>query len=370
MLKGCAPACSSCSGRIDPAFASTSLQNSEKEETYYGEPQTISDNRVQKLLDETPAYLNTIDNVDNCKNQHELCSYWAVIGECERNQSYMKTSCAPACRSCHLIDFDTRCPALPESENPSIYKRGDMHMMFTDIATGKLNEFRPMIHVRPDVRVDTQNDSSNVILGERMPWVVTFDSFLTDEECDKLIALGYAEGYERSKDVGNKKADGSYDGYESQSRTSENAWCSKDTCANDPIVKSIMKKIERVTGVPESNSEYLQILRYEGGQFYKAHHDYIKHQQFRNGGPRILTFFLYLSDVEEGGGTRFPHLDVTVLPKKGKALLWPSVLSDDPFSVDVSTRHEALPVVKGVKFAANAWLHLKDYRAAHELGCA
>ena len=29
-------------------------------------------------------------------------------------------------------------------------------------------------------------------------------------------------------------------------------------------------------------------------------------------GPRVFTFFLYLSDVEEGGGTRFPYLNATV----------------------------------------------------------
>lgn len=44
------------------------------------------------------------------------------------------------------------------------------------------------------------------------------------------------------------------------------------------------------------------------GQFYNVHHDYIKYQLDRFEGVRILTMFLYLNDVEEGGGTNFPHL--------------------------------------------------------------
>jgi len=203
-----------------------------------------------------------------------------------------------------------------------------------------------------------------------MPWVITFDSFLTPEECDRLIKLGYDQGYERSKDVGAKKFDGSYDGYESKKRTSENAWCDKE-CDKDPVANAVMNRITEVTGVPKANSEHFQILRYREGQFYRVHHDYIGHQKVRNSGPRILTFFLYLSDVEEGGGTGFPSMNnLTVVPKKGRALLWPSVLSDDPSERDGKTMHEAQPVIKGTKFAANAWLHLKNYRQANDEGCA
>jgi hypothetical protein len=56
------------------------------------------------------------------------------------------------------------------------------------------------------------------------------------------------------------------------------------------------------------------------------------------------------SDVEDGGGTSFPFLDITVQPKKGNALLWPSVLDEDPEKKDRRTEHEALPVLKGIKY--------------------
>jgi prolyl 4-hydroxylase len=63
---------------------------------------------------------------------------------------------------------------------------------------------------------------------------------------------------------------------------------------------------------------------------------------------------LYLNDVEEGGGTDFPDLGLTVMPKRGSALIWPSVLDSDPNRKDGRTEHQALPVEKGIKYGANA----------------
>ena len=84
---------------------------------------------------------------------------------------------------------------------------------------------------------------------------------------------------------------------------------------------------------------------------------------------RVLTLFLYLNDVPAGGGTRFDNLNITVMPKAGKAVLWPSVLDDKPNEIDSRTHHQALPVEEGVKFGANAWLHQRDFKAALDLGC-
>ncbi|RYH18250.1 2OG-Fe(II) oxygenase [archaeon] len=86
-------------------------------------------------------------------------------------------------------------------------------------------------------------------------------------------------------------------------------------------------------------------------------------------GPRILTFFLYLSDVEEGGETSFPNLNIKVKPARGKAILWPSVTNTNLLVQDSRTNHAALPVVKGVKYAANSWIHLYDFQQSNLWGC-
>lgn len=54
----------------------------------------------------------------------------------------------------------------------------------------------------------------------------------------------------------------------------------------------------------------MQVLRYDVGQKYEAHHDYGSEDVQLACGPRILTFFLYLSDVEEGGETNFTSLNL------------------------------------------------------------
>lgn len=128
-----------------------------------------------------------------------------------------------------------------------------------------------------------------------------------------------------------------------------------------------------LTGIPETNSEHLQLLRYEVGQKYKVHHDYIPYHRNRQGGPRILTVYLYLNDVEEGGETNFNKIPaegeeitedeeiigLTVSPKRGRALIWPSTLDENPDQKDRRTTHQALPVLRGEKYGANAWFHLR-----------
>jgi prolyl 4-hydroxylase len=280
-----------------------------------------------------------------------------------------------------MLDLSTRCPKIEQT--PAL-KPGDLNKMFERIvatAPGNLTlsdeekkayEDMPLYTVHVHSRPSSEPSTKVSAASDRTlpPWVVTFEDFVTQEEADAMIQHGYKFVYKRSEDVGKERFDGTHDSVKSERRTSENAWCSHTKgCRGLDVPQRLHNRISKVLGIPPENSEDFQLLKYETGQFYRTHHDFIPHQVDRQCGPRVLTFFLYLSDVEEGGGTNFPDLNITVYPKRGRALLWPSVYNFDPMVKDGRFMHQALDVIKGTKFAANAWIHMYDYVSAQAKGC-
>ena len=177
-----------------------------------------------------------------------------------------------------MIDLDARCPPLEDHIQPALLP-GQLNAMFeriVDTAPGNqtgdveieenMTNYSVVVHSRPEQYTEDPSRKDD----NDGPWIITFEDFLTDEECEHLIRVGYNAKYERSKDVGKRLADGTYDAVESLTRTSENAWCSENNeCRNDEVVQRIHERIAKVTGVPAVNSEDLQILKYDVGQFYR-----------------------------------------------------------------------------------------------------
>jgi len=321
--------------------------------------------KIKTAIDESIKYMKMVwEDKDEkfrrvrhkCKNQHQDCTFWAAIGECEANPKYMQTNCAPACQTCDLLDIRHRCPIQPG--NDCIWKPGDLNTLMENIVdnadgSGDYLKYNPIALSRPKVKID---GSFAPGVEKDGPWVISLSNFVSAEEADRLVEIGTQQGYERSADVGKEKPDGSHDSLVSDSRTSHNTWCQEEKCFRDPLVAPVADRIANVTKTKVENSEYLQLLQYEPGQYYKQHHDYIGHHKDMPCGVRILTLFIYLNDVEAGGGTHFPLLDITVQPKKGNAVLWPSVLDAQPEDKDARTDHEALPVESGLKYGVSLFL--------------
>jgi hypothetical protein len=191
----------------------------------------------------------------------------------------------------------------------------------------------------------------------RDPWIVEFRNFLTEAEADHLLAKA---GHKFDRSLAG-------DGV-TPVRTSSTSWCNVDHCLGDTLVQTIRQRISNLTRVPWENAEHLQVLRYHPGQFYREHHDQ-NSPQYSAWGPRLYTFFMYLSDVDEGGATRFTKLNLSVTPRKGSAILWPSVHSHDPWETEQQTYHEAVKVERGVKYAANFWIHMFEFQKMLQNGC-
>lgn len=204
-----------------------------------------------------------------------------------------------------IYSINQRCPKL-DDQVPAL-NPGDLNKMFERIvetapgnrtltpeerqqlADDDMTEYSVVVLSRPSDKPAT--DISEKMDKKLPPWVVVFNDFITDEECDELIKLGYDTGYERSADVGEEKFDGTFTSNENNRRTSENAWCSEHNgCRNQTVPIKVQNRMAKVMNIPAEYSEDLQILRYNVGQFYRTHHDYIPHQVERQCGPRILTF--------------------------------------------------------------------------------
>lgn len=272
MSRYCQKACNTC-GRVNEAME----EEEGGPENEYGVIQelgTKQQENVQQAFDDMVTYMknayedpNMTDRMreilDNCKLKHKACAFWKVLGECEANPKYMKAECAPVCHTCDYLAIENRCPLDPEA--PIAWKPGDLNQFFVNITTlPELQRLDPHVLMRPDyVNGDTE-ETADYRIG---PWVVTLDNFVTPEEADRLIELGAKEKYERSSDVGEMKFDGTFEGSVNDGRTSTNAWCQHD-CYNDTLAQSVIGKITEITKIPENNSEYLQLLRYEVGQYY------------------------------------------------------------------------------------------------------
>ncbi|RJF96361.1 proline hydroxylase [Noviherbaspirillum saxi] len=197
-----------------------------------------------------------------------------------------------------------------------------------------------------------------VLLSLQAPRVVLFGNVLSDEECDAMIA--YTESrLERSPVVSDR--DGSTQVH--AHRSSRGAMLQRGECE---LVSRIENRLAALIDWPVENGEGLQVLRYEKDNEYRPHYDWFDaaspgpRKHLERGGQRVATIIMYLSEVEEGGGTSFPNIGLQVQPKKGSAVCF---LNTDHYgNPDQKTLHAGEPVARGVKVIATKWLRQREYR--------
>ncbi|KAE8665669.1 putative prolyl 4-hydroxylase 7 [Hibiscus syriacus] len=213
-------------------------------------------------------------------------------------------------------------------------------------------------------------DPSRVTQLSWHPRAFIYKGFLSSEECDHLVTLA-KDKLEKSMVADNESGES----IESEVRTSSGMFLQK---SQDEVVADIEARIAAWTFLPVENGESMQILHYEHGQKYEPHFDYFQDKANQElGGHRIATVLMYLSDVESGGETVFPNSEgkltqlkdeswsdcakngYAVKPRKGDALLFFSLHLDA--TPDSDSLHGSCPVIKGEKWSATKWIHVRSF---------
>ena len=100
------------------------------------------------------------------------------------------------------------------------------------------------------------------------PWIVELDTFLSPEECDKLISL--SKNWHLSVTNSNNlyKKDNNY-------RNSYSFNCNSKECLDEKIIKTLEDRINKISTLNKKKYEEPTFTKYLKGGFYKRHHDYI-----------------------------------------------------------------------------------------------
>lgn len=229
-----------------------------------------------------------------------------------------------------------------------------------------------------DYRVPNQSTMNMTLKALSVaPRAFEIKNFLSRVEIDHILLLAGGIKLSRSSvgDVGagNSKAESKT----TDTRTSSNAWVQRN---RSPIIDSVYRRASDLMRMDEallrkrskeerpdwpsdgSLAEFLQLVHYDPGQEYTAHHDFGFSELSEVQGARYATLLLYLNDEGlVGGETTFPRYvnaetfdKLKVTPEEGKAVLFYSQLPDG--NLDDFSQHSAEKPREGEKWLINLWV--------------
>ncbi|MCJ1433716.1 hypothetical protein MMC27_003080 [Xylographa pallens] len=146
----------------------------------------------------------------------------------------------------------------------------------------------------------------------------------------------------------------------------------------DEVTNCIVRRADTLVGfIPSQGLELLQIGRTQQGEQHPLHWDYLLEPELNSEGKlcnRAASFFIFLSDVAEGGETYFPYLDaphadlpvnekkfrrpkhkdsagMMLRPVKGNGVFWMNMYKNG--TLEERSRHAGMMVKKGTKYGLN-----------------
>jgi prolyl 4-hydroxylase len=200
--------------------------------------------------------------------------------------------------------------------------------------------------------------SKHLQLVHENPNIYLINNFLLDSEIQSLdnFISENAKDFQQSF-----TEDNAQDKIYSTERTSKFFFLTK---SKDRVVRNIETRAADLVGLPVTHVEPLQVIHYTAGQQFTTHHDagtLLEEVQTVDCilPRRLITLVVYLNSLPFGNGfTEFPLLKLSVLPRRGQALLFCNILPSG--DADFRVIHKANPVHSPLqKYGLNIWISEK-----------
>uniref|UniRef100_A0A0K8VS79 procollagen-proline 4-dioxygenase n=1 Tax=Bactrocera latifrons TaxID=174628 RepID=A0A0K8VS79_BACLA len=332
---------------IDESDNKRSNNNEEKPTTFE------QDSKSKKILIETLEYL-TLANYE-LGQQDEMQVYLDEILEINPEHVFKDL----------LVFMDTKKPQNhTDSKSFSVLQEQEWFANYSRLCQGKQLEQIELHQLK--CTLETRNNPLFILAPLRKeelhadPEIVVYHGLLTDKHLDDI--LEQSEAHMVRSCVGGANIHLVRD-----ERVSQQAWLSY----NSSTTKYIYRTVSAITGFDLTNAEYMQVANYGIGGQYDPHRDYFDvHDPSAESlpwiGNRIATHLFFASDVEQGGYTVFPLLNVYAKPVKGSMVMWRNLHKS--LDLDKRTMHAGCPVIKGTKRIYNIWVHSGYQEFSHPCG--
>lgn len=361
-----------------------------------GVPQFLNDqhsDRIRENVEKAYEYLSKQD-IRTCQNAFRECAWFAATGHCESSPTLMGKDCGPVCQSCKKVNKEVA-PKNAEDTKPQNHEQvqdktlekvrqklreeadrkddntrrqlppdNDAGMSPFQLPFAKENETPcnwsedDNVWKTPgfiDKTMHNQNFAqfytSIGFAGKRAhpPYVLMFEHFISVHEAKYLIHLvNHQMEWNTTLETGND--------YDSST-------CNHD-CQDDVIMKSILRRIELITGIPGVNAEEPEFRRYQNGGRKRMAHDYLKKERQQPQGVRIATFYIFLSSALQDDTSQWfsPSLGSSRRPTTGEAMFWINVKDGDLNAEETRMHYEIKPSTSSTQYALNVYLHQRNYK--------
>ena len=189
-------------------------------------------------------------------------------------------------------------------------------------------------------------------------FILTYDNFFTSQECQSVINCFHR--FQRAGLTTSRQAQGS----KSHEKKDDQLYISSllsqqefDMTDLEPFYKFNTKFWEEVYpiyadkySVISSMSQHtIRLIKLQKTEIGGGYHVWHNEDDCPQNMRRMMTFILYLNDVDEGGETEFLYYPKRVKSRTGRLILWPA---------GYTHAHRGNPPISDTKYILTGWIEM------------